>query len=97
MGVNALVECIYKAVPPNGEEAPQAGAAGRDSEEEFRRQVASLARSLLDMLKVAETSGDLSDTAALALESARRIAEDIRRYGPAEQERLDRSAPRGES
>lgn len=50
-----------------------------DGEDGFRLQVESLARSLVDVLHLARSSGDLQEPTEYAIDSARRIADDIQR------------------
>ena len=72
LGAGALLDKICAQVD-HGEPSAQDQAAGR------QRELASLARSLSDMLHLARSAGTLSEPSLFALESAQRVADDILR------------------
>jgi CheY-like chemotaxis protein len=71
LGASALLDKICAQV--GGDGAEPRGGGSRSAE------IASLARSLTDMLHLARSAGTLSEPALFALESAQRVADDILR------------------
>jgi DNA-binding NarL/FixJ family response regulator len=70
LGASALLDKICAQIGGDGpikREVPSARQA----------EIASLARSLSDMLHLARSAGNLSEPALFALESAQRVADDI--------------------
>ena len=54
-------------------------AAAQESPDQFRRELGLLARSLVDLLRLAQASGDLPEPSQYAVKSAARVADDIQR------------------
>jgi CheY-like chemotaxis protein len=73
LGANAILDKICSQI---GADAPQAERK-RDSAAGRRAELASLARSLSDMLHLARSTGGVNEPALFALESAQRVADDI--------------------
>ena len=69
LGANALLDKICAQLEPQS--GGNRDAPGRQAE------IASLARSLCDMLHLARSAGNLSEPALFALESAQRVADDM--------------------
>jgi CheY-like chemotaxis protein len=65
------------------------------SEETFQIQLHSLAQSLLDVLKLAGVSAPLPEPTRVALDSANRIAGDMKRLTAAQERRAAHLAPPG--
>ena len=74
MGAPAILEKIAAQVGVPRQSAPTPAAASPNPTE-----IASLARSLADMLHLARTTGGLHEPAVFALDSAQRVADDILR------------------
>ena len=88
VGAQSIIERVTEIIGPAftadsapvKPEQPSASDNGlADGEDNFRLQVESLARSLVDVLHLARASGDLQEPTEYAIDSARRIADDIQR------------------
>ena len=88
VGAQSIIERVTELIGPAlttdlapvKPEQPSASDNGLvDGEDNFRLQVESLARSLVDVLHLARASGDLQEPTEYAIDSARRIADDIQR------------------
>lgn len=71
----------------------QLPARDERSEETFQIQLHSLAQSLLDVLKLASVTTPLPEPTRVALDSANRIAGDLKRLTAAQERRATLSAP----
>jgi DNA-binding response OmpR family regulator len=75
----SILARVVEIVKPDAARSPSPGGGDKDGQETtFRRQLASLSQALVDMLRVAQLGGELPDPTRLAIESAQRIAGDIR-------------------
>ncbi len=74
IGATTIVEKIREIRPPSL--ADDSGEAGED---DFRRELASLSQSLVDMLHIADSTAGQPEASGYALRSAQRIADDIRK------------------
>ena len=75
VGAATIVDRVRQIKPPGS----AAEKPGDLDEDDFRGQLASLSQTLVDMLHLAEATGEQPQASGYALQSARRIAEDIQR------------------
>ena len=89
--IERVSELIGSALPAEHVPAPPTGASPiegtSDGEDSFRLQLRSLSRSLVDVLHLARTGTQLDKPTEYALESARRIADDINRLSSSRKQR----------
>ncbi len=87
-GAQTIIERVGEIVGPalsadfspvNSQQPGDSNDGLTDGEDNFRVQVESLARSLVDVLHLARASGDLEEPTEYAIDSARRIADDIQK------------------
>lgn len=87
MGANQILEKVYDEVRPRQgfDDPPTPARQPANSQESaavvehavFKGQLKALARSLSDVLQIAQRAGEVGDATAFALESAQRLAGEI--------------------
>lgn len=75
LGATAILEKISAQV--GGRESAERGGGRSEAAAGRQAEIASLARSLSDMLHLARSTGGLSEPGLFALDSAQRVADDI--------------------
>lgn len=89
IGASSIVERIFEIVGPE-KRARREEPGGVDSE--LKASLVALSRSLIDVLHLARAGEGISETTAYALDSARRIADDMLRLtGSGEPQPVDAS------
>ncbi len=87
-GAQTIIERVGEIVGPalskdfspvNTQQPSDSNDGLTDGEDSFRGQVESLARSLVDVLHLARAGADLTESTEYAIDSARRIADDIQK------------------
>ena len=75
-GAAFLADKIKELLGPSAAPAPEPPEEDHD---QFRRELGLLTRSLVDLLRLAQTSSPLPEPSRYAVESAARVADDIQR------------------